>query len=44
MSEGERGMGVREKLVDRRGLGTKTGASWVRVRKVGATSNGDSIN
>ena len=33
--------GLREKRVDRRGLGTKTGASG--VRKLGATSNGDNI-
>ena len=32
---------MREKKVDRRGLGTKTGASG--VRKVGAASNGDRI-
>ena len=40
MSEGE-GAGLREKRVERRGVGVETGACG--VRKVGAASNGDSI-
>ena len=43
VSEGE-GRGLREKRVERRGVGAETGACEVReVREVGAASNGDSI-